>query len=94
MPDVRWCILFTVSTSHNSHTSFSFRVSPSVIKGEFSIPLRQVTNLAPIAQVVVYTVMPSGEAVADSKDFPIQLCLNNKVQARSPISNVSFLIYS
>lgn len=51
----------------------------SVNKGELSIPLSQVTNLAPFAQVVVYTVMPSGEAVADSQDFPIQLCLNNKV---------------
>lgn len=42
--------------------------------------LRQVSNLAPVAQVVVYTVMPGGEAVADSQDFPVQLCLNNKVQ--------------
>ena len=50
-----------------------------VNKGELSISLQQVTNLAPFAQVVVYTVMPSGEAVADSQDFPIQLCLNNKV---------------
>uniref|UniRef100_A0A8C4H941 Alpha-2-macroglobulin n=1 Tax=Dicentrarchus labrax TaxID=13489 RepID=A0A8C4H941_DICLA len=50
--------------------------------GELSISLRQVTNLAPFAQVVVYTVMPSGEAVADSQDFPIQLCLNNKVSMR------------
>lgn len=64
------------------HISLSFCVSASVNKGELSVPLHQVTNLAPFAQVVVYTVMPSGEAVADSKDFPIQLCLNNKVQAQ------------
>lgn len=51
----------------------------SVNKGELSVSLRQVTDLAPFAQVVVYTVMPSGEAVADSQDFPIQLCLNNMV---------------
>lgn len=51
----------------------------SVNKGELSVSLLQVTNLAPFAQVVVYTVMPSGEGVADSQDFPIQLCLNNKV---------------
>ncbi|KAM7413699.1 hypothetical protein PAMA_020876 [Pampus argenteus] len=50
--------------------------------GELSISLHQVTNLAPFAQVVVYTVMPSGEAVADSQDFPIQLCLNNKVSLK------------
>ncbi|KAM7399816.1 hypothetical protein PAMP_019060 [Pampus punctatissimus] len=54
----------------------------TVNKGELSISLHQVTNLAPFAQVVVYTVMPSGEAVADSQDFPIQLCLNNKVSLK------------
>ncbi|XP_042342251.1 alpha-2-macroglobulin-like protein 1 isoform X2 [Plectropomus leopardus] len=54
----------------------------TVNKGELSVSLRQVTNLAPFAQVVVYTVMPSGEAVADSRDFPIQLCLNNKVSLK------------
>lgn len=60
----------------------SFCVSALVNKGEFSVPLSGVTNLAPFAQVVVYTVMPSGEAVADSQDFPVQLCLNNKVWAQ------------
>uniref|UniRef100_A0AAQ6A9J0 NTR domain-containing protein n=1 Tax=Amphiprion ocellaris TaxID=80972 RepID=A0AAQ6A9J0_AMPOC len=54
----------------------------TVNKGQLSVPLSQMTNLAPFAQVVVYTVMPSGEAVADSLDFPIQLCLNNKVSLK------------
>ncbi|XP_034459868.1 alpha-2-macroglobulin isoform X2 [Hippoglossus hippoglossus] len=61
----------------------------TVNKGELSISLQQVTNLAPFAQVVVYTVMPGGEAVADSQDFPIQLCLNNKVVLKfSSIQNL------
>uniref|UniRef100_A0A665VQL3 Alpha-2-macroglobulin bait region domain-containing protein n=1 Tax=Echeneis naucrates TaxID=173247 RepID=A0A665VQL3_ECHNA len=51
-------------------------------KGELTVSLREVTDLAPFAQVVVYTVMASGEAVADSKDFPIQLCLKNKVSLK------------
>uniref|UniRef100_A0A3B4A788 Alpha-2-macroglobulin bait region domain-containing protein n=1 Tax=Periophthalmus magnuspinnatus TaxID=409849 RepID=A0A3B4A788_9GOBI len=53
-----------------------------VNKGVLTIPLRQVVKLAPVAQVLVYTVMPGGEAVADSKDFPVQLCLSNKVKER------------
>lgn len=61
------------------HISVSFCISTQVNHGKVSIPLGQVTDLAPFAQVVVYTVMPSGEAVADGRDFPIQLCLNNKV---------------
>uniref|UniRef100_A0A3P9LXA8 Alpha-2-macroglobulin-like 1 n=1 Tax=Oryzias latipes TaxID=8090 RepID=A0A3P9LXA8_ORYLA len=46
------------------------------------IPLTNVIDLAPIAQVVVYTMISSGEVVADSRDFPIQLCLNNKVSLK------------
>ncbi|XP_061574702.1 alpha-2-macroglobulin-like protein 1 isoform X2 [Cololabis saira] len=53
-----------------------------VNQGELTISLGQVTKLAPFAQVVVYTVMPGGEAVADSKDFPIQQCLSNKVSMK------------
>ncbi|KAF7657410.1 hypothetical protein LDENG_00027790 [Lucifuga dentata] len=54
----------------------------NVNKGQFSVPLQQPTDLAPFAQVVVYTVIASGEAVADSQDFPIQLCFNNKVSLK------------
>ncbi|KAM6959236.1 alpha-2-macroglobulin-like protein 1 [Aplochiton taeniatus] len=41
-----------------------------------------VQSLAPVAQVVVYTLLPRGEIVADSIDFPIDLCLKNKVSLR------------
>ncbi|KAJ4938440.1 hypothetical protein JOQ06_003059 [Pogonophryne albipinna] len=65
------------------HGSLPVAVQPEIVnKGELSVPLRQVTNLAPFAQVVVYTMMPKGELVADSMDFPINLCLNNKVSLR------------
>ncbi|CAG06475.1 unnamed protein product, partial [Tetraodon nigroviridis] len=50
--------------------------------GEISVPLRQVGSLAPVAQVVVYAEMPGGEVVADSQDYPVQLCLNNKVSLK------------
>ncbi|XP_061104110.1 alpha-2-macroglobulin-like [Conger conger] len=50
-----------------------------VQRGEFSFSLKQTGDLAPYAQVVVYTVLPDGEVVADSFDFPIQLCFKNKV---------------
>ncbi|XP_051934795.1 alpha-2-macroglobulin-like protein 1 isoform X2 [Hippocampus zosterae] len=56
----------------------------TVNKGEVTIPLHQAIDLAPFAQVLVYTVLPGGEAVADSQDFPIQLCLKNKVSLKFP----------
>ncbi|XP_034403872.1 alpha-2-macroglobulin isoform X2 [Cyclopterus lumpus] len=54
----------------------------TVNQGQFSVSLPRVSDLAPVAQLVVYTVMPSGAVVADSQDFPVQLCLNNKVVLR------------
>ncbi|XP_051962766.1 alpha-2-macroglobulin-like [Xyrauchen texanus] len=47
--------------------------------GNLTLSLKQTAALSPIAQVVVYTVLPSGEAIADSMDFPIEQCLPNKV---------------
>ncbi|XP_020782533.2 alpha-2-macroglobulin isoform X2 [Boleophthalmus pectinirostris] len=65
------------------HDRISEAVKKDMVnKGVLTIPLRQVVKLAPMAQVLVYTVMPSGEAVADSKDFPVQLCLSNKVSLK------------
>uniref|UniRef100_A0A8C2JS28 Alpha-2-macroglobulin-like protein 1 n=1 Tax=Cyprinus carpio TaxID=7962 RepID=A0A8C2JS28_CYPCA len=50
------------------------------IKLTFS--LKSTAALTPYAQVVVYTVLPSGEAVADSMNFPIEECLPNKVSLK------------
>lgn len=47
-----------------------------------SLTLRNVSKLAPFAQVLIYTLMPSGEVVADSWDYPVQRCLNNQVLTR------------
>ncbi|XP_041733755.1 alpha-2-macroglobulin-like isoform X2 [Coregonus clupeaformis] len=50
-----------------------------VNQGELTLSLQRMPELTPFAQVVVYTVLPDGEAVADSRDFPIHLCLKNQV---------------
>uniref|UniRef100_A0A673Z7R0 Alpha-2-macroglobulin-like n=1 Tax=Salmo trutta TaxID=8032 RepID=A0A673Z7R0_SALTR len=55
---------------------------PPVNQGELMLSLQRMPELTPFAQVVVYTVLPNGEAVADSQDFPIQLCLKNKVSLK------------
>ncbi len=49
-------------------------------KGELTFTLKKTAALTPYAQVVVYTVLPNGEAVADSMNFPIEECLPNKVR--------------
>ncbi|XP_036400858.1 alpha-2-macroglobulin-like isoform X2 [Megalops cyprinoides] len=50
--------------------------------GQLSVPLRQMADLTPYAQVMVYTVLPNREVVADSSDFPIQRCFKNRVSVQ------------
>ncbi|KAI7800612.1 putative alpha-2-macroglobulin-like protein 1, partial [Triplophysa rosa] len=48
-------------------------------EGKLSFTLKNTVALSPFAQVVVYTILPNGETVADSLNFPIEQCLPNKV---------------
>ncbi|GAA6085348.1 alpha-2-macroglobulin-like protein 1 [Tachysurus ichikawai] len=54
----------------------------AVHRGKLIVSLENLLALSPIAQVVLYTVLSTGEAVADSMNFPIQLCLANKVSLK------------
>ncbi|NXD41929.1 A2MG protein, partial [Copsychus sechellarum] len=47
--------------------------------GVFSLQLFVQADIAPVAQVLVYTTVPSGEVIADSAKFNTELCFNNKV---------------
>uniref|UniRef100_A0A8C0G5P8 OVOS protein n=1 Tax=Chelonoidis abingdonii TaxID=106734 RepID=A0A8C0G5P8_CHEAB len=61
----------------------------------FSIPLAVSEKLAPAARMLVYTVHPARELVADSARFQIEKCFKNKVRLQFskkqglPASNVS-----
>ncbi|KAK1784396.1 hypothetical protein P4O66_002201, partial [Electrophorus voltai] len=48
-------------------------------RGKLSILLQSPLSLAPVAQVVVYALLPNGDVLADSMDFPIELSLNEQV---------------
>uniref|UniRef100_A0A671LMT4 Alpha-2-macroglobulin domain-containing protein n=1 Tax=Sinocyclocheilus anshuiensis TaxID=1608454 RepID=A0A671LMT4_9TELE len=56
-------------------------VCPS-IAWSFFFFFKEMASLTPHAQVVVYTVLPNGEAVADSMNFPIEECLPNKMSLK------------
>ncbi|NXL99795.1 A2MG protein, partial [Tyrannus savana] len=47
--------------------------------GAFLLQLPVQSDIAPVAQVLVYTTAPSREVIADSAKFNIELCFNNKV---------------
>lgn len=48
-------------------------------KGQFSFPINISADLAPVAILLVYTLHPSGEIVADTVKFQVEKCFKNKV---------------
>ncbi|NXF96326.1 A2MG protein, partial [Eubucco bourcierii] len=47
--------------------------------GVFLLQLPVEADIAPVAQVLVYTTVPSREVIADSAKFIVEKCFNNKV---------------
>uniref|UniRef100_A0A8B9YXD6 Alpha-2-macroglobulin n=1 Tax=Buteo japonicus TaxID=224669 RepID=A0A8B9YXD6_9AVES len=47
--------------------------------GVFSLQLPVQADIAPVAQVLVYTTAPSSEVIADSTKFNVEKCFSNKV---------------
>lgn len=56
---------------------FFFFNSP--VKGLFSFSFRVESDSAPRAHLLVYTVLPNGEIVADADKLEIENCFANKV---------------
>lgn len=55
-------------------------VNPGNAYGTFRLSFSVETVIAPVAQVLVYTTSPSGEVIASSEDFQVEMCLPNKVK--------------
>ncbi|KFQ04213.1 Alpha-2-macroglobulin, partial [Haliaeetus albicilla] len=47
--------------------------------GVFSLQLPVEADIAPVAQLLVYTTAPSSEVIADSTKFNVEKCFSNKV---------------
>ncbi|NWR28664.1 OVOS protein, partial [Tachuris rubrigastra] len=66
--------------------------------GTFTIPLVVKEKMAPTLRLLVYTLHPDKELVADSVRFPVEKCFKNKVHLQfsekqmHPASNVSLVI--
>ncbi|XP_074536146.1 alpha-2-macroglobulin-P-like [Halichoeres trimaculatus] len=79
---IKFFILVMSKGEFKKHEGFEASVVDGV--GETLIKIGRVINLAPVAQVVIYTLLLSGEMVADSMNYPIQLCFRNKVSLKFP----------
>ncbi|XP_054447414.1 pregnancy zone protein-like [Pteronotus mesoamericanus] len=49
------------------------------MKGVFSFSFQVESDIAPTAQLLVYTILPNGEVVADTQNLEIENCFANKV---------------
>ncbi|EQB79006.1 Alpha-2-macroglobulin precursor-like protein [Camelus ferus] len=49
------------------------------LKGVFSFSFRVESAIAPTAQLLIYTVLPNGEVIADTEKLKIENCFANKV---------------
>ncbi|XP_063250386.1 alpha-2-macroglobulin-like isoform X2 [Prinia subflava] len=55
-------------------------VNPGDAYGTFRLSFSVEAAIAPVAQILVYTTSPSGEVIASSEDFQVEMCLPNKVR--------------
>ncbi|XP_072844543.2 alpha-2-macroglobulin [Pogona vitticeps] len=50
------------------------------VNGMFPMDLSVNINMAPLARLLLYTILPNGELLADSEDFVVENCFSNKVR--------------
>ncbi|XP_036037834.1 murinoglobulin-1-like [Onychomys torridus] len=61
--------------------SHTHRMEPGEfpVKGDFALEIPVDFSMAPEAKILIYSILPDGEVVADSAKFEIEKCLLNKV---------------
>uniref|UniRef100_A0A8C0H2E3 Alpha-2-macroglobulin n=1 Tax=Chelonoidis abingdonii TaxID=106734 RepID=A0A8C0H2E3_CHEAB len=56
------------------------------VNGTFSLMLPVESDIAPLAQMLIYTISPSQEPIADSVKFQVENCFANKVNLNFSLS--------
>uniref|UniRef100_A0A5F9CT93 Alpha-2-macroglobulin n=1 Tax=Oryctolagus cuniculus TaxID=9986 RepID=A0A5F9CT93_RABIT len=59
--------------------TFSSHALCAAVKGHFLLSVPVETDLAPLAGLLIYAVLPDGEVIGDSAKLEIERCLHNKV---------------
>ncbi|KFV74295.1 Alpha-2-macroglobulin, partial [Dryobates pubescens] len=60
--------------------TYNLTVTPGDAYGTFQLIFPVEAAIAPLARMLVYATLPSGEVIASSADFQIEYCLPNKVR--------------
>ncbi|XP_053543561.1 alpha-2-macroglobulin isoform X3 [Ictalurus punctatus] len=77
--DLIYTVLSKGAIVHHGHEEVEVEASTDVRKGKISFKLSIVPELAPVVQVVVYSVLPSKNIIAANKNFDVEKCFGNKV---------------
>ncbi|KAK2537742.1 ovostatin [Columba guinea] len=62
--------------------------------GTFTIPLMVNEKMAPSLRLLVYTLHPARELVADSVRFPVEKCFKNKIYSLHPLQDFQGYIFN
>ena len=76
---------FLVSSLTHNHL---FPFPPAPVKGNFALEIPVEFSMVPLAKMLIYTILPDGEVIADSVNFEIEKCLRNKVRDLLPIISI------
>ncbi|NP_075591.1 murinoglobulin-1 precursor [Rattus norvegicus] len=65
-----------LQTGNHTH-----QVEPGVsqVQGNFALEIPVEFSMVPVAKMLIYTILPDGEVIADSVTFQVEKCLRNKV---------------
>ncbi|KAF5901966.1 alpha-2-macroglobulin-like, partial [Clarias magur] len=77
--DLIYAVLSKGSIVHYGHKKMNVEDSAEARKGKISFTLSVLAEFAPIVQVLAYTVLPSENVIAASKNFDVEKCFRNKV---------------
>ncbi|KAG7322065.1 hypothetical protein KOW79_014923 [Hemibagrus wyckioides] len=87
--DLMYIVLSKGAIVHHGHETVEVEESTDVRKGKVSFKLSVQAELAPVVQVVVYSVLPSENIIVASKNFDVEKCFRNKVSLQfSPSKSV------
>ncbi|MCQ8205358.1 hypothetical protein NP569_24005, partial [Vibrio parahaemolyticus] len=74
-----------IQTGNQTH-----QVEPgeATVKGNFYLEIPVEFSMSPLAKMLIYSILPDGDVIADSLNFEIEKCLRNKVDLRFSTSQI------
>ncbi|XP_060743884.1 alpha-2-macroglobulin-like isoform X3 [Tachysurus vachellii] len=77
--DIIYMVLSKGAIVHYGNETVEVEASTDTRKGKISFKLSVLAELAPLVQVVAYSVLPSENVIAASRNFDVEKCFRNKV---------------